>query len=264
MAIQTEDGITTPSGNDEQKLVQDLAAMATTIQEALNKRANTYRGTSAQRSQFTSQAEEGQLWKDTNGSKILWAKQGTGWTRVWPENRESGVFAIGSRTQEFASPGQLQLRRYYGDTGNNAHANLLMDTNESRGLTVANWKNGSVTSLFSVGHNGQLEVRTQVGGSVSRFLPFSMHSGTVTLTPSGADQVTSQTVTMSSGQRFTAAPLVFVVPHTSVPQNVSFGISNRSTTSFTLHMHRTTNVPTTFGWFAIQRVATGSTDPDLN
>lgn len=258
--IQTEDGITTPSGTDEQKLVQDLAAMAVTVQEALNKRANLYTGTSAQRTQFTSQAQEGQLWKDTNGNKILWAKQGTGWTRVWPENRDSGVFAVGSNTQEFSTPGQFQVRRYFSSSGNRAHANLLMSPNEDFGLQIANWKNGQVTSDFRFGHNGQLEFGDRTGGSRrSRYLPYSTLTGYSTLTPSGANQTTSRTITFASG-RFTTAPIIIVTPTTSVPQNVDIGVSSISTSGFTINMFRTTNVATSVNWLAMQRVAPGIDD----
>lgn len=83
MAV-TSRGIVTPNQTDEYNLVTDLNTMATSIDEALQDAANTYRGTSTQRTQFTSQAPEGTIWVDTNGEKIVWVKQGVSWRRIWP------------------------------------------------------------------------------------------------------------------------------------------------------------------------------------
>ena len=80
----TSDGIWTPDSVDTFALVNDLAAMAASIQAALNKRANHYTGTTTQRTAVTTSAPEGTLWSDTNGEKILWIKQGASWQKVWP------------------------------------------------------------------------------------------------------------------------------------------------------------------------------------
>lgn len=80
----TEDGIWTPDQIDDYNLVTDLSTMASTVQDALEERANAYRGTSAQRNNFTSEAPEGTIWVDTNGEKIVWVKQGNSWNQIWP------------------------------------------------------------------------------------------------------------------------------------------------------------------------------------
>lgn len=80
----TSDGITSPDNTDLFRLVPQLAALAETTQLALNKRANFYTGTSAQRAAFTSSAGEGVAWKDTNGTKALYVKEGTAWSQIWP------------------------------------------------------------------------------------------------------------------------------------------------------------------------------------
>lgn len=80
----TSDGIWTPDSVDTFALVNDLAAMAASIQAALNKRANHYTGTTTERTAFTSSAPEGTFWTDTNGSKITWTLQGSSWVQVWP------------------------------------------------------------------------------------------------------------------------------------------------------------------------------------
>lgn len=80
----TVDGIWTPDQGDDYNLVGDLGTMSASIQTALEKRANVYRGTTAQRSNFTNGAPEGVLWVDTNGAKQIWVKQGNTWELVWP------------------------------------------------------------------------------------------------------------------------------------------------------------------------------------
>lgn len=84
MATTTPDNIWTPDSQDDYALTADLAATAVSVQNALTRRANSYTGTTAQRTAFTAAAPEGALWSDTNGEKILWIKQGASWQRVWP------------------------------------------------------------------------------------------------------------------------------------------------------------------------------------
>lgn len=78
----TSDGIWTPDQLDDYNLVADLATSASTVQSALNKRANAYRGTTSERTSFTNSAPEGTIWADTNGGKFLWIKRGNVWDRV--------------------------------------------------------------------------------------------------------------------------------------------------------------------------------------
>ena len=85
MATTSPDNIWTQDSADNYDLVVDAAATATSIQTALVARANSYKGTTAQRTAFTATAPEGTTWADTNGEKILWIKQGAVWVRVWPQ-----------------------------------------------------------------------------------------------------------------------------------------------------------------------------------
>ena len=85
MATTSPDNIWTPNSSEDYDYVIDAAATATSVQNALTKRANSYTGTTAQRDACTSTAPEGTLWSDTNGDKVLWIKQGASWQRVWPE-----------------------------------------------------------------------------------------------------------------------------------------------------------------------------------
>lgn len=78
MATTSPDNIKTPDAGDQYALVQDLGALADTVQNALVKRANAYVGTSAQRTAFTT-APEGTSWQDTNGNKNKYIRQSGAW-----------------------------------------------------------------------------------------------------------------------------------------------------------------------------------------
>lgn len=84
MATTSPDNIYSADTNTPQNLPAITGAMATSVQEALNKRGNAYAGTSSQRQSMTSSANDGTLWKDTDGGKELWAKDGGGWVKIWP------------------------------------------------------------------------------------------------------------------------------------------------------------------------------------
>lgn len=84
MVSTNPDSLWSPDLTTLAQLVPNLGAMQTSVQAALVKRANFFTGTSAQRASFTNSAPEGVAWKDTNGSKILWVKEGSNWTQVWP------------------------------------------------------------------------------------------------------------------------------------------------------------------------------------
>lgn len=94
MAIQTKDGITTPGLNDPFQIVSQLSTLAETTQQALDKRANTRVGTSAQREASIDLVPEGTLWVDTNGDKALYTKQGPTWKRIWPEIVSPRVYSF--------------------------------------------------------------------------------------------------------------------------------------------------------------------------
>ena len=101
MATTSPDNIWTQDIADNYDLVIDAAATAASVQAALVTRANSYTGTTAQRTAFTATAPEGTTWADTNGDKILWIKQGAVWVRVWPDVPAPDPPALG--TFSFAS-----------------------------------------------------------------------------------------------------------------------------------------------------------------
>ena len=91
MALTSPDNIWTQDSADGYDLVIDAAATAASIQTALVARANSYKGTTAQRTAFTATAPEGTLWSDTNGEKVLWIKQGASWVAVWGNGQGLGT-----------------------------------------------------------------------------------------------------------------------------------------------------------------------------
>ena len=78
MATTTPDSIRTPNPTDPYNLVADLAILASDVQSALNRRANTYVGTPAQRAAFTS-APTGTHWQDTQSPYHEWTRVGSAW-----------------------------------------------------------------------------------------------------------------------------------------------------------------------------------------
>ena len=90
MATTTPDNIKTPGAGDQYALVQDLGALADTVQNALVKRANSYTGTGAARGAWTT-APAGTKWQDTDGFKRSYTRIAGAW-------KFSPVIASGSVT----------------------------------------------------------------------------------------------------------------------------------------------------------------------
>lgn len=78
-------------------------------------------------------------------------------------------------------------------------------------------------------------------------------TGTASITPTAANTPTSLAVTFPAG-RFTAPPIVVVIPHTSVPgtQVTGVGIGDRSASGCTIVGTRTNTTAFQVGWIAIQ------------
>ena len=85
MATTSPDNLRTPNPGDPYNLVADLATLASDTQVALNKKvSNLLTGTAAQRVAATGTATAGMLWQDTDGTKMIWRKDGAAWVpAVW-------------------------------------------------------------------------------------------------------------------------------------------------------------------------------------
>lgn len=188
MAIQTEDGITTPGVNDSYDYSSQLAFMAETIQLALEKRANTRIGTASERTVFRPLAKEGTIWVDTSGEKAVWVKQGNAWKKLWPEEdsgwvtsflrAQSGwktytgtanrVRRIGdwvSIAYRFTRNGAAISVPATGDIPNQTVAILNPEWRPKSWQTLDSGESGRVAS-FSVGSNGHLRLNA-VGGTAN-------------------------------------------------------------------------------------------------
>lgn len=84
MATTTPDNILTPDAGDQYALVQDLGLMADSVQDALNRRGNALKGTSAQRAAALASTTAGVLWQDTDGIGMIWKRGASAWVpAVW-------------------------------------------------------------------------------------------------------------------------------------------------------------------------------------
>ena len=83
MPTTANHAIWTPASESNYNLTTDLASMAASIDTAMVKSANAYKGTAAQRAAFTA-APVGALWVDTNGTQQLWVMRIAGWEQMYP------------------------------------------------------------------------------------------------------------------------------------------------------------------------------------
>lgn len=101
------DNIPSPDLSDQYAVTQDFANLADGVQLALERRANLYKGTSTQRTAFTS-APEGVHWQDTNGAKAEYVRQSGQWVSLLSE---SGLVDLTSSLVT-AYRGTLHARRF--------------------------------------------------------------------------------------------------------------------------------------------------------
>ena len=79
MAATSPSEIVYPNVNNLYAHQSDMAAMASSVQAALNYQGNAYRGTGAERVAALNDLPEGALWSDTNGNKVLHQKRNGIW-----------------------------------------------------------------------------------------------------------------------------------------------------------------------------------------
>ena len=84
MATTSPDGIFSADGNTPASLELITGAMAQSVQDALDRRAGPFSGTTVERNAFTNAADEGVIWVDTNGEKGVYRKNGANWQKIFP------------------------------------------------------------------------------------------------------------------------------------------------------------------------------------
>lgn len=135
------------------------------------------------------------------------------------------------------------------DTGLLLNGDLLVDN--KLGAKEINSKN------YFVGVNklGVAEDKDIYSGSTSkmRLGEILVQYGSYTVTNITADTV--KTSKVSFDEAFTKKPFVSITPITSVPDKITSGINNITTTGFNINMTRTNTTDTVFSWVAIGKVA---------
>lgn len=178
MATTSPDNLRTPNSSDPYNLVPDLQVLANDVQSALVDRANSYRGTSAQRTAFSS-APTGTIWSDTNGSQLVYVKRGSNWIPVTPE--DTGWVA---QTVASGFTGTIRARKVLGlvfvsgvingnlDAGNRLIGNISSQFWPSpNAASVAGYGSGNYPASGSVNTGGSIWFRTT--GSTGTSATFS-------------------------------------------------------------------------------------------
>lgn len=107
MPATTGSDIAYPAGFSPYNYTVDMAAMANSVQLALDDQANCWRGTAADRNARLNQLPEGALWADTDGAKVLHQKRGGIW---WPEIQTHNVHAMSPSWA--VNPGALTITNF--------------------------------------------------------------------------------------------------------------------------------------------------------
>lgn len=256
MAVETSDGIVSPESTDEYALVADLSALAESAQVVINKRANAYIGTQADRIAATNDVAEGVLWKDTTGSGGLWSKQGSGWALIWP-TPASRQLVVGSGSEELGEPfitlRQLTPEHYYANTIETGSSSLA----DSKSFMFFHQVDGSVESYWALTPTGYIQFG--VPGNPAKTI-FPQTTGTLNIAAGSytANEVETRTINFPSGF-FNAPPKLVLSAGTNYPHGtfLSYDNSSISESSATIRFYRTGSITggnTAFSitWTAIQ------------
>ena len=254
----TGNGVWTPDASSNYNLTTDLASMAASIDTALERRANSYKGTQAQRVAFTT-APEGSIWVDTNGDQQLWVRRGTGWFVVGDLSGYARYDTSGGVNGQWVETGasdstsepSFRLRRSR-DNGS-AYARMYVSNASNSmaevGISVQDLGLGVYSVFYFTGNTG--EIRTRGPDGVYRPVPFATASGGFSAGGT-ANTTFSTSITFPSG-RFTKTPDIFIQLRTSNPQNGYIpSYTGESATGFTAHTRYATTTVMPYKWFAIQ------------
>ena len=111
MSTTTPDNLPAPDPGTMYGAVQAFKGLADETQNALNRRANFYRGTMAQRQAFTN-APNGVHWQETDENQLEYVRLNGGWTSVHPQNllwsAPNGIYLRESQTINLEEPVNAQ------------------------------------------------------------------------------------------------------------------------------------------------------------
>lgn len=113
---------------------------------------------------------------------------------------------------------------------------------------------GADVALFQNGDPILLGILNSIGDNVGQYQlsdGLLLQWGKVSITPASANVAEKLTVTFKKS--YSEKPNVFVIPQTSAPQNMSFGVGQGSTTvnAFDIYLTRTTTTATSMQWVAV-------------
>lgn len=161
MATTSPDNLKTPDAGDQYALVQDLGALADTVQNALKRRANLMLGTVAERNAFTASAPQGIHWQDTDGTNLFeWVMRNGSWERAGGSSTAAGAGTLtmptgGSTTTVSFPPGSFTsaprvLINFAGPMSNAQYVNYRATVVSADGFTVDGFNSGgtSINSSF--------------------------------------------------------------------------------------------------------------------
>lgn len=250
MAIITPNGITTPSGTDLVKIVVDLSAMATSIDSALNKRANHFIGSSSERISSLSSLPNGTFWSDTPGTGATWVKYSGLWQPIHPVGTSRSLIlgdwsgSVGFPYINFRNTGGVGATFRWQGTSSGASSSRHMElaTLTNSGDREASWR------FYGTG-----QVARQLEGQVNlTYDPYIQRFGSVNVNVPSAGGVGSATVSFPGGS-FTRTPqIIHLALNNTNPNNFGASYSNPSVNGFTVYATRATAGTVTVLWHAIQ------------
>lgn len=237
MSNETTDGIVSPTSDELYSLVADLGAMAESVQLALERRANAYRGTQTERLAATSEVQVGSLWKDTTGENALYVRQGTGWVQVWP-TPVSRRLTVGTYDTEIGPPFQVFRELRDGSTYV-AGIELLHGPGDAPGFRLTSQKDGQYLSRWTIGGEGYISYTDVKNNAPSRTVPFATTGGVITVESGSytANTDFNRALSFPSGF-FSSTPVVKLTPLTAFPKQTHVSLGTVSETSATVNMLR--------------------------
>lgn len=120
MATTSPDNLYSPDAGNQYALVQDLGAGQSSVQSALIRRANSYVGTTLERTAFTT-APEGVQWTDTDGTKSTWTRRSGAWAggdTGWVNISTSLLAAFRDQLWARRIGNQVELRLFASQSAN--------------------------------------------------------------------------------------------------------------------------------------------------
>lgn len=231
MEETSPDGLVTPSGGEEYALLPALAALASSIQEALIRRGNARSGPYTERVASTD-LPDGTLWKDTNGSRALWLLDAGQWKQIYPEPLSRVVYA-GSKDVKLGVP--FFNARWLTEDNNVYQFTLRPGTDPKiTGISLLGFTGDNVDHAMHLHRSGDVLV---YDGKTTRNLPFAHAVGKFNSEVVGPALVNTIDVSFPPG-RFTTPPVVNVTLGTDVPQQYAHSILNVTTSGFRLCVYR--------------------------